>query len=221
MENKNNFLVKKHVQGACPVRMSRIWNEFIKGFRFLKKYEKTVTFFGSSRVKSKNKYYQEAVNLASQLSKEGYTVVTGGGGGIMEAANKGAYMAGGNSLGININLPQGEKRNKYVKSSVSFRYFFIRKVMLTFASQAYIFFPGGFGTLDEFFEIITLIQTKKVKKIPVILVHKSYWQPLLEWIEKKLYKKEKNISKNDIKIYYLVDNTAQALELLKKINKGA
>ena len=221
MENKNNFLVKKHVQGACPVRMSRIWNEFIKGFRFLKKYEKTVTFFGSSRVKSKNKYYQEAVNLASQLSKEGYTVVTGGGGGIMEAANKGAYMAGGNSLGININLPQGEKRNKYVKNSVSFRYFFIRKVMLTFASQAYIFFPGGFGTLDEFFEITTLIQTKKVKKIPVILVHKSYWQPLLEWIEKKLYKKEKNISKNDIKIYYLVDNTAQALELLKKINKGA
>lgn len=221
MENKNNFLVKKHVQGACPVRMSRIWNEFIKGFRFLKKYEKTVTFFGSSRVKSKNKYYQEAFNLASQLSAEGYTVVTGGGGGIMEAANKGAYMAGEESLGININLPQGEKRNKYVKNSVSFRYFFIRKVMLTFASQAYIFFPGGFGTLDEFFEIITLIQTKKVKKIPVILVHKSYWQPLLEWIERKLYKKERNISKNDIKIYYLVDNTAQALELLKKINKGA
>ena len=131
----------------------------------------------------------------------------------MEAANKGAYMAGGNSVGINIKLPKEQKENKYVKDSVSLRYFFSRKVMLTFASQAYIFLPGGFGTLDEFFEIITLIQTKKVKKIPVILIHKDYWEPLLEWIEKSLYKKKKTIVKSDMKIYHLVDSIDQALKI--------
>ena len=214
MKNKNDFLIKEHIKDICPIRVSRIFNEFIDGFRFLKKYNKTVTFFGSSKAKLKTKYYQEAFNLAFQLSKKGYTIVTGGGSGIMEAANKGAYMAQSNSVGINIKLLEKQKTNKYVKDSIYFRYFFVRKVMMSFASQAYIFLPGGFGTLDEFFEITTLIQTKKIKKIPVILVHKDYWQPLLEWVDQSLYQERKMIDKKDMKIYHLVDDINQALELL-------
>ncbi len=213
---KNNYLDKKHLKEASPVRLSRINKEFTNGFNFLKKYNQTVTFFGSSRAKPATKYYQEAARLAEILSKKGYTIVTGGGQGVMEAANKGAYLANGPSVGINIILPRGEKRNRYVKDGISFYYFFVRKVMLTFACQAYIFLPGGFGTLDEFFEIVTLIQTRKVKKIPIILIHKDYWQPLLRFIEEVLYKKKKAISKKDMKIYYLVDDIGQAVKLLEK-----
>lgn len=214
MKKKNGFSTKRHIKGISLVRISRILSEFMSGFQFLDKYNKTVTFFGSSRAKPGNRYYQEAFELAYLLSKKKYTVVTGGGGGVMEAANKGAYMAGGNSVGININLPHEQRLNKYVKDSISFRYFFIRKVMLTFASQAYIFLPGGFGTLDEFFEITTLIQTRKIKKIPIILIHKDYWKPLLKWMEETLYKEKRTISKQDMKIYCLVDNHKEALKLL-------
>jgi uncharacterized protein (TIGR00730 family) len=211
---KNGFSTKKHVKDISIIRISRILKEFMAGFNFLKNYNKTVTFFGSSRAKPGTKYYQEAFELAFQLSKKGYTIVTGGGGGVMEAANKGAYMAGGSSVGININLPKEQEINKYVKNYISFRYFFTRKVMLTFASQAYIFLPGGFGTLDEFFEIITLIQTEKIKKIPVILIHKDYWNPLLGWIEKTLYKNKKTISKKNMEIYKIASSPEQALQML-------
>jgi hypothetical protein len=218
--HKNGFPTKKHVEGISLVRISRIFSEFMSGFHFLDKYNKTVTFFGSARAKSNSEYYKEAFDLAFALSKKGYTIVTGGGGGIMEAANKGAYMAGGESVGLNINLPHEQKLNKYVKHSISFRYFFIRKVMLTFASQAYIFMPGGFGTLDEFFEITTLIQTKKIKKIPIILVHKDYWQPLFDWVQKTLYAEKKTISKNDMNIYRLVDSYEEALKKLTRQDKS-
>lgn len=217
---KTGFATKKHVKEVSFVRISRILKEFLSGFDFLKKYNKTVTFFGSSKAKPKTEYYREAFELAYQLSQKGYTVVTGGGGGVMEAANKGAFMAGGNSVGININLPKEQKLNRYVRDSISFRYFFIRKVMLTFASQAYVFFPGGFGTLDEFFEIITLVQTKKIKKIPIVLVYKDYWQPLLSWFNKTLSRKNKTIAKQDTKIYHLVDSSEEALELLLKLKKS-
>jgi len=215
MKKKNGFTTKRHVQGISMVRISRILQEFMTGFQFLKKYNKTVTFFGSSRAKPGNKYYKEAFELAFSLSKKGYAIVTGGGDGVMEAANKGAYMAGGKSVGINIDLPHEQRLNRYVKDSISFRYFFIRKVMLTFASEAYIFLPGGFGTLDEFFEITTLIQTKKIKKIPIILIHKDYWKPLLKWMKETLYAEKHTISKQDMNIYRLVDNHEQALKLLK------
>lgn len=212
----NGFSPKIHVKDPHSVRMSRITSEFKKGFKFLEKYDKTVTFFGSARAKPGTVYYEEATKLAYKLSEEGYTVMTGGGGGVMEAANKGAYMAGGKSVGICINLPQEQSLNKYAKDSISFRYFFSRKVMLTFGSQAYIFLPGGFGTLDEFFEIITLIQTRKIKKIPVILVHKSYWEPLLKWMKNNLYEKKKTISKKDMDAYRLVDGIEEAMTLLKR-----
>ena len=214
--DKNQTITKEHIKYVCPVRMSRILNEFKKGFSFLKKHNNTVTFFGSARAKSSSKYYKEARDLAYLLSKKGFTIVTGGGGGIMEAANKGAYEAKGISLGLNINLPKEQKINKYVKESVSFRYFFARKVMLTFASQAYVFFPGGFGTLDEFFEVITLIQTEKIKKIPIVLLHKDYWQPLFEWIDETVYKKNKSVYKKDMAIYFLAGNVKEAIDFLEK-----
>ncbi len=216
MKKENNFFKKPHIERSSVVRMSTIMEEFVDGFDFLKKYNNTVTFFGSARTKPQNKYYKEAFDLAYKLAEEGYTIMTGGGGGIMEAANKGAYMAGGNSVGIGIKLPQEQRINKYAKDSMTFHYFFSRKVMLTFGSQAYIFLPGGFGTLDEFFEIITLIQTQKIKKIPVILIHKSYWEPVLNLIENNLYKRKKAICKKDMKIYSLVESIEEASILLKK-----
>lgn len=216
MINKKEELDKNHIKQVSPVRISKIISEFISGFNFLNNYSKTVTFFGSARIKSSHRYYKEAVELSKKLSERGYTIITGGGPGIMEAANKGAYLSNGESLGMDIDLPEEQKINKYVKNFVSFRYFFVRKVMLTFAAEAYIFFPGGFGTLDEFFEIVTLVQTKKIKKIPIILLHKSYWEPLLDFIEKELYEKNKAISKNDLKIYYLADSAEEALKFLER-----
>lgn len=208
------FWLKGHIRGVSFVRISRILSEFINGFRFIRRYNKIISFFGSSKAKRGTLYYKEAEKLSFLLSKKGYAIMTGGGGGVMEAANKGAYLAGGDSIGLNINLPEEQKLNKYVKNSISFRYFFTRKVMFNFASEAYVFFPGGFGTLDEFSEILNLIHTKKVKKIPVILVHAHYWRPLLSWIEKMLYKQKKTIGKKDLEIYTLVDNIKEALKIL-------
>ena len=209
-------LKKRHIKQISPVRISNIIGEFIEGFNFLNQQEKTVSFFGSARIKPSHKYYKEAVQLSKKLSERGYTIITGGGPGIMEAGNKGAYLSKGKSYGMDIDLPEEQITNKYVKKSISFKYFFVRKVMLTFAAEAYIFFPGGFGTLDEFFEIITLIQTKKIRKIPIVLLHKSYWEPILNYIEKDLYQKNKFISKEDLKIYYLADSAEEALNYLEK-----
>ena len=213
-KNRYVFIPKKHIRGVSFVRISKMLNEFVEGFKFLTKYNKIITIFGSSRARKGTTYYKEALNLASLLSKKGYTIATGGGGGVMEAANKGAYLAGGNSIGLNIDLPEEQGLNKYLTDSISFRYFFIRKIMLTFASEAYIFFPGGFGTLDEFFEIITLIQTKKLKKIPVILVHAHYWKPLISWMKDMLHKKKKTVNKQDLKIFKLVHTVEEALKTL-------
>ncbi len=216
---EDNSFFKEHLKDICPIRISRIINEFVHGFNFLKKHQNTVTFFGSARLPSNHEYCQEAVDLAGSLAKKGFTVVTGGGGGIMEAANKGAFQAGGKSVGFNIILPKEQVLNKYVTESESFHYFFTRKVMLSFASQAYVFFPGGFGTLDEFFEIITLVQTNKIKKIPIVLIHKEYWQPLLNWVKKDLGQRYKTISKKDTGIYCLVDTTEEALKAIEKLSK--
>ncbi len=216
---EDNSFFKEHLKDIGSIRISRIINEFVFGFNFLKKQQNTVTFFGSARLTPNKEYYQEATELAFALSKKGYTIITGGGGGIMEAANKGAFEAGGKSVGLNIVLPKEQRVNKYVTDSETFHYFFIRKVMLSFASQAYVFFPGGFGTLDEFFEIITLIQTNKIKRIPIILMHKEYWQPLLDWIEKDLQKDFKTICKKDTQVYKLVDTTEEALKEIEKLSK--
>jgi uncharacterized protein (TIGR00730 family) len=213
-------ILKKDTHEIETWRIFKIMAEFVSGFEFIGKYKKAVTFFGSARSGFGDKVYQEVTKLAHDLSKDGFAVISGGGPGVMEAANRGAYEAGGKSVGINIKLVNGvgtERRNKYVKEAESFEYFFIRKTMLSFASQVYIFFPGGFGTLDELFEIITLIQTKKIKPIPVILVNKEYWLPLLDWIDKTIYRDNKAIDKDDIDIYHLVDNADEAFKIIKKL----
>ena len=200
-------------------RIFKIMGEFVNGFEFLRRYGVAVTFFGTARCVTRDKIYKEAEKLAHQLSKMGFAVITGGGPGIMEAANKGAHKAGGKSVGLNIQLPFEQRINKWVKESRAFHYFFTRKVMLAYASEVYIFFPGGYGTLDELYEILTLIQTKKISKIPVILVNKEYWDPLTGWMEKELYKKYKSIDKEDLELFCLVDDAQEALVLIKKLIK--
>ena len=201
------------------MRLTRITQEFAKGFHFLRNYGKSATFFGSARCIAGDKHYEEARKLAVLLVKNDFAIITGGGPGIMEAANKGASEAGGQSAGINIKLDHTQNVNPYVKDSISFHYFFSRKVMLAFASEVYIFFAGGFGTLDEFFELVTLVQTRKIDPIPIILVGKEYWNPLLKWIEDDLYKKRSNIDKEDMKIYRLVKDASEAARIIKKLVK--
>jgi len=200
-------------------RVKKITEEFVRGFHFLRNYGLAASFFGSARRDSTHPTYQEAYQLAFRLSKAGFVIITGGGPGIMEAANKGAYDAGGTSAGLNIRLPKGQQTNRYVKEAEAFDYFFIRKVMLAFASEVYIFFPGGFGTLDEFFELTTLVQTKKIGRIPIILVDKAYWQPLVGWIKKSLYQRNKTIGKKDTEIYRLADSADEAFRLIRKMVK--
>src|SRR5512146_2151483 len=160
-------------------RIFRIMSEFVSGFTFLGNIQKSVTIFGSARLAQSNPYCKKAYDLGRRLSQEGYTVVTGGGPGVMQASNHGAWDAGGNSVGLNIELPHEQRINPYVRRSTSFHYFFSRKVMLDFSAEAYIFFPGGFGTLDEFFELVTLVQTGKLDHMaPIIMVGTDYWGPL-------------------------------------------
>ncbi|MDP1629368.1 MAG: TIGR00730 family Rossman fold protein [bacterium] len=198
-------------------RIFRIMSEFVDGFQFLADIKKSVTFFGSARTAPEDYHYIEAEKLAGLLAKAGYSIVTGGGPGIMEAANKGASEAGGESIGFNIQLPEEQRVNSYVKKGIGFYYFFSRKLMLSYSAQSYVFFPGGFGTLDEFFELTTLIQTKKIsKKIAIIAVGKDFWQPLFDHIEKVIYEKYHAIDKEDMKIYHLVDSAEEAFKIIKK-----
>jgi len=197
-------------------RVFRIMAEFIDGFQFLADFKKTVTFFGSARFEEGHRWYDEARKLGKLLGQDGFGVITGGGPGIMEAGNRGAVDANGESIGLNIKLPYEQRTNAYVKKGIGFHYFFVRKVMLSYAAQSYVYFPGGFGTLDEFFEIATLIQTKKIPfQIPVILVGQEFWGPLTEWIDKEMYGKFKAIDETDRKIYTLVDSAEEAFEIIK------
>jgi uncharacterized protein (TIGR00730 family) len=200
-------------------RTLRILSEFVSGFQFLADFNKvkTVTIFGSAVIKENEHWYQEAKKLGTMLAKNGYGVVTGGGPGIMEAANRGASEAGGESIGLNIQLPYEQRINPWVKKGIGFHYFFSRKVMLAYAAQAYVYFPGGFGTLDESFELATLIETKKIyQKIPIILIGKEFWTPLKKWMEDTLYEKNRFIRKEDLSILNIVDSAEEAFEIIKK-----
>jgi hypothetical protein len=202
---------------VSPWRIFKIMAEFVSGYEFLKKYKKAVTFFGTARVTFHSDLYKQATHLAFRLSKDGYAVMTGGGPGIMEAANKGAHDAGGVSVGVNIRLPFEQRTNRYVVESEAFKYFFVRKTMLAFASQVYIFFPGGYGTMDELFEMLTLVQTKKIDPTPIILVNKEFWTPLLSWVKEYLYEKNKAIDEEDMHLYYLADDDKDAYEYINKL----
>jgi len=197
-------------------RVFRILSEFVDGWQFLADFKKTVSFFGSARFLEGSKWYEEARKLGKMMAEAGFAVVTGGGPGIMEAGNRGAVEGNGKSIGINVQLDMEQRINPYVQESTAFHYFFVRKVMLSFAARAYVFFPGGLGTLDEVFELITLIQTKKISdKIPVILVGQDFWDPVGELLKNQLYEKYQTIDESDLNIYKIVDSAEEAFELIK------
>lgn len=198
-------------------RIFRIMAEFIEGFEFLSKLKREVTVFGSARTPETSRYYKIAKALGALCGKAGFTVITGGGPGIMEAANRGAFEAGGESVGLDINLPLEQRRNPYVRSSMGFHYFFTRKVMLSASAQAYVFFPGGYGTLDELFEVATLIQTGKMSSgVPIILVGRAFWMPMLDWIEQVMWEEDRYIDKPDIGILQVVDSAEEAYRIIHK-----
>jgi len=196
-------------------RVFRIMAEFVEGFDELSKLGPAVSIFGSARIKPDNPYYILAEHTAAQLVKAGYAIITGGGPGIMEAANKGAYQQGGRSVGLNIQIPEEQLANKYQNLSLDFRYFFARKMMFTKYAHAFVIFPGGFGTMDEFFESLTLIQTLKMSRFPVILVGTRYWQGLLDWIKQSMLK-EGCIDKEDMDLYILTDDSDEILDIIEK-----
>ncbi len=195
-------------------RMFKIMSELVNGFEKMRAIGPCVSVFGSARTKPDNKYYQMGVEIGDRLVKAGYGVITGGGPGIMEAANKGAKAANGASVGLNIDLPFEQEANAYIDYDklLNFNYFFVRKVMFVKYAQAFVLLPGGFGTLDELFEAITLIQTLKIEKVPVILIGSEFWQGLLDWLRAVLLEQEGNISPKDLDLLYITDDLDEVIE---------
>jgi uncharacterized protein (TIGR00730 family) len=196
-----------------PWRVLRIMGEFVQGFDTLAEVGKAVTIFGSARVTEDDPMYQAARELAARLSKEGFAVITGGGPGIMEAANRGAVDVDGQSIGCNIELPFEQGMNQYVDVAVNFRYFFVRKTMFVKYAEAFVIFPGGFGTLDELFEALTLIQTGKIHNFPIVLFGSAYWQGLLDWIKDTLLAEGK-ISPEDLELLAITDSPEDACRII-------
>jgi len=197
-------------------RLFRIIAEFVEGFETLAEVQPAVTIFGSHLVSPNNPTYKKALQVAQLLAENGFNVITGGGRGIMEAANKGAAEGGAKSVGLNIDLPREEPPNTYANIRLNFRYFFVRKMMFVKYAVAYIIFPGGFGTLDELFEAITLIQTEKIKPFPVILVGTDYWQGLLDWIQGPLLKAQ-HIRPEDLEIIQVIDDPNEIIKHIKRM----
>ena len=197
-------------------RVFKIMSEFVEGFELLGRYGLAATFFGTARQTFESHFYDEASELAGKLAKHGFAIITGGAAGVMKAANEGAYEAGGSSVGMNIRLESNQDANKYLTDYMLFDHFFVRKVMLTFASEVYIYFPGGFGTLDEFFEIVTLIQTKKIQPVPIVLYGREYWTPLIEFFKNKLLAEHQAIDPEDLDIFHLVDSVDEAYDYIIK-----
>jgi uncharacterized protein (TIGR00730 family) len=195
-------------------RVFRIMAEFIEGFEFLADLKNEVTFFGSARCTSANQYYKEARKLAQMLGRDGFTIITGGGGGIMEAGNRGATEVGAVSVGLNIQLPMEQRINRYVRKARAFNYFFTRKVMLSISAQAYVYFPGGFGTMDEFLEIVTLVQTRKMAPIPIVLLGRQFWTGFYEWVKTAMLA-DGYISEADLELVHIVDTAEEAYQIIR------
>lgn len=200
---------------AATARVSLISKEFTRGFNFLAHYPKSVTFFGSARFAEDHPYYIQARDLGGRIATElNYTVVSGGGPGIMEAANRGAFEVGGESVGLTIELPDHQVTNKYLTDELELYYFFSRKVCLSFSAEAYLFFPGGLGTLDEFFEIMTLVQTHKIESVPIILVGAEFWNNIDSLLKDKLLN-EKTIDPLDTNLYTISDDISEILDIIR------
>src|SRR3989339_617558 len=202
--------------GKATWRILKIMSEFVEGYDFLSKITADITIFGSARLKPDSKYYLIAEELAGLLAKANFSIITGGGPGIMEAANKGAFEADGESIGLNIQLPFEQRINKYVRHGMGFHFFFTRKVMLTSPSQAFVAFPGGYGTVDEVFEVLTLMQTHKMQPVPFVLVGKAYWGKLYEFIEEQMLHNLGTIKETDINFFHIVDSAQEAFEFIKQ-----
>lgn|SRR5690606_3763137 len=218
---------EKHHRGWNEIKTNDSWaifkimGEFVYGFEKMSQIGPCVSIFGSARTKPENKYYILAENIAKSIVEAGYGVITGGGPGIMEAGNKGAHLGGGTSVGLNIELPFEQHDNPYIDSdkSLDFDYFFVRKVMFVKYSQGFVVMPGGFGTLDEFFEALTLIQTHKIGKFPIILVGTEFWKGLLDWIKSTLLDSFHNISPEDMDLIHLVDDEKEVINILDAFYK--
>ncbi len=195
----------------------KIMAEFVDGFESLAKMGPCISIFGSARTKPGSKYYELAHDIAKRLADEGFGIITGGGPGVMEAANRGAQEVKGKSVGVNISLPHEQNPNQYIDhdKNMHFDYFFVRKVMFTKYSQGFVMMPGGFGTMDEFFEVATLIQTKKMTETPMVLVGKEYWSGLLDWIRSTMMEKESNISPEDLGLLKLFDTADEVVEYFR------
>jgi len=209
MSNGNGFI------NEDPWRIFRIMAEFVDSFQTMSHVGPAVTIFGSARTKPADKYYRAAMEIAKGLAKHNLAVVTGGGPGIMEAANKGAAQAGGKSVGLNIELPHEQSGNKYANVPIHFHYFFSRKVCFVKYSLGFVFMPGGFGTLDEFFEVLTLVQTERIPQFPLILFGRDHWEGLLHWMKKELAQKNKFISPGDLDLVSVTDSPAEVVELIR------
>ena len=210
--------MRRHIhEKAIEEHLDRIQHEFRQGFELLQKYPRSVTIFGSSMATPSNPWYGQAYELSKRIVTDThYTVISGGGPGIMEAASKGAAEAGGTAVGLRINLPRERNANPYVTDGMDFQYFFARKTMLAFAAEAYVFFPGGFGTMDELFSIMTLIQTCKVPRVPVILFGTKFWEPLREFISNVDLKEYHTVDAEDLDLFEITDSIDRVVEIIKK-----
>jgi uncharacterized protein (TIGR00730 family) len=199
----------------------KIMSEFVEGYERMAKIGPCVSVFGSARTKPDNKYYQLAIEVGEKLARAGFGVITGGGPGIMEAGNQGAQKGGGKSVGLNIDLPFEQNYNPWIDAehNLEFNYFFVRKVIFVKYSQAFVILPGGFGTLDELFEAITLIQTKKINKRPVVLLGHEYWDGMVDWVKRIMLEKEANISEGDMNYLKVVDTAAEAVKYIEDFYK--
>lgn len=198
-------------------RSVRYAKDLTHGLATIKTYPQGVTVFGSARLGPEDVYYKKAYELGTKLAQNGHPVITGGGGGIMEAANRGAFEAGGRSIGLNIELPHEQSLNQYTTDSLQFHYFFARKVMLALSSKVYVYFPGGFGTVDEFGELLTLVQTEKIPSVPIILFGAEFWKPLDDFFRIKMEEEEKTISVGDRNLYSMTDNIDDIINIVNAL----
>ncbi len=206
----------ERLYGEDPWRIFRIMSEFVEGFEVLSRLGPAVSIFGSARTKPGTRFYEQARRLGRMLGERDLAVITGGGAGIMEAANRGADEAGGKSVGLNITLPHEQIANPYANIRVDFHYFFARKVMFVKYACAFVCFPGGFGTLDEFFESMTLIQTEKVERFPVVLIGRSFWSRVVDWLDNVVLRRHKNISPEDLDLFHITDSLREAVSIIEE-----
>ena len=194
----------------------RIMSEFVTSYEMMNRIGPCISIFGSARTQPDNKYYQLTVDLAEKLAEEGYGVITGGGPGIMEAGNKGAFNKGGRSVGLNIELPHEQYNNPYIDADkvINFNYFFVRKLSFVKYAQGFVYMPGGFGTMDELFEVLTLVQTRKIARVPIVLMGKSFWKGMLAWVEEELLNVHSNINKEDLNLFLLTDDIDDAVTFI-------